>query len=82
MKQIPQLKSSSSSNDLAKTGKQQAGSRNTRGQFVPGVSGNPAGRPEGSRNRATLALQELMQSEGESVVQKALQMAFKAMRPC
>jgi hypothetical protein len=28
--------------------------RDERGRFVPGMSGNPAGKPPGTRNRATL----------------------------
>ena len=57
-------------------GDQQAVSRNRRGQFVPGVSGNPAGRAEGSRNRATIALQTILQAEGEQVVRQAVTMAL------
>lgn len=44
---------------------------------MPGVSGNPAGRKEGSRNRATLALQALLDGEGERVVRKAVEMALQ-----
>ncbi len=44
---------------------------------MPGVSGNPAGRREGSRNRATLALQALLDGEGERVVRKAVAMALE-----
>jgi hypothetical protein len=69
-------KSKSSRNDPGKTGEQQEVVRNERGQFVPGVSGNPAGRREGSRNRATLALQTLLDGEGERVVRKAVAMAL------
>jgi hypothetical protein len=45
------------------------------GQFAPGSSGNPAGRPPGSRNRATLLAQELLDGEGESIVRKAIEQA-------
>jgi len=69
--------SRSSRNDPGKTGEQQVVIRNERGQFVPGVSGNPAGRKEGSRNRATLALQALLDGEGERVVRKAVEMALQ-----
>jgi len=62
--------------DPDKTREQQEIVRNERGQFVPGVSGNPAGRREGSRNRATLALQALLDGEGERVVRKAVEMAL------
>ena len=30
-------------------------------QFTPGQSGNPSGRPHGSRNKATLALEALLE---------------------
>jgi len=71
-------KSKSNRPDPGKTGDQQAAIvRNERGQFVPGVSGNPAGRREGSRNRATLALQALLDGEGERVVRKAVEMALQ-----
>jgi hypothetical protein len=60
----------------AKAGDQQVVMRNARGQFVPGVSGNPAGRKQGSRNRATLMLQALLEGEGEKVVRKAVEMAL------
>src|SRR5215471_4814383 len=33
------------------------------------------GRPEGSRNKATLALQALLDSEGETITRKAIEMA-------
>jgi hypothetical protein len=41
--------------------------RTAAGQFAPGVSGNPAGRPKGSRNRATLFLEALRDGEGEAI---------------
>jgi len=36
-----------------------------QGCFKPGQSGNPAGRPKGSRHRATLAIEALLDGEGE-----------------
>ena len=64
-------------NEPDKTREQQAAVvRNERGQFVPGASGNPAGRKEGSRNRATLALQALLEGEGERIIRKAVDMAL------
>jgi len=54
--------------------------------FAPGVSGNPAGRPAGSRNRATLALEQLFDGEAEVRSRKAIEMAkggdLGAMRIC
>jgi hypothetical protein len=51
-----------------------------------GQSGNPAGRPQGSRNRATLAIEALLDSEGETLTRKAIEMAkggdATAMRLC
>jgi hypothetical protein len=50
--------------------------RNQRGQFVPGQSGNPAGKRPGTRNRATLLAAALAEGEAEAaarvVIDKAL----------
>ncbi|MDG1286787.1 MAG: DUF5681 domain-containing protein [Rickettsiales bacterium] len=44
-------------------------------QFSAGQSGNPSGRPKGSRNRATLAVQALLEGEGEAITRKAIESA-------
>lgn len=36
--------------------------------FQPGKSGNPEGRPRGSRNRSTTALRALLESEAEEAI--------------
>src|SRR5438876_8254533 len=38
--------------------------RTETGRFAPGASGNPAGRPKGARNRATLWEEALREGEG------------------
>jgi hypothetical protein len=38
------------------------------GRFVPGVSGNPAGKPPGARARATRLAEKLMAGDAEAVV--------------
>jgi Family of unknown function (DUF5681) len=40
-----------------------------------GVSGNPAGRPPGARNRATVLAETLLDDEAEAVVRKAIERA-------
>src|SRR3954454_13312350 len=64
----------------AKTGRQQ----DTR--FKPGQSGNPSGRPAGSRHRTSLAIDQLLDGEAEKITRKAIAMALDgdtvAMRLC
>ena len=60
---------------------------NHRGRpFKKGTSGNPKGRPPGSRNKATLACQELLDGEAEALTRKAVDMALggdiQALRLC
>jgi hypothetical protein len=45
-------------------------------RFQPGQSGNPEGRPKGSRNRATLALESLLDGEAEALTRKAIELAL------
>lgn len=46
--------------------------RKTDGKFA---SGNP-GRPKGSRHKTTLAIQALLEGEGEALTRKAVEMAL------
>jgi hypothetical protein len=49
--------------------------RDQAGRFVPGVSGNPIGRPKGALNRTTLAAMALLDSEAEMLTQRAIEAA-------
>jgi hypothetical protein len=50
-------------------------------QFGEGRSGNPAGRPKGSRNRSTLALEAIFEGEAEALSRRAIQMALEGDGP-
>jgi hypothetical protein len=43
--------------------------------FQKGECGNPAGRPRGSRNRATLLMESLLADDAEAIGRKAIEMA-------
>ncbi|HMA70399.1 MAG TPA: DUF5681 domain-containing protein [Xanthobacteraceae bacterium] len=44
--------------------------------FEPGQSGNPSGRPKGARNKATLAIEALIDDEAEALTRKVVAMAL------
>ena len=55
-------------------------------RFEAGKSGNPEGRSAGTRNRATVAIEVLLEGEAEAIGRKAIEMALDgdsmAMRLC
>jgi hypothetical protein len=63
----------------------QSPKRTTNARFPRGVSGNPAGRPVGSRNRSTIIEEQLLTHQ-EALIGKAIEMALKgdavALRLC
>ena len=64
-----------------KRGRQQVDTR-----FKPGQSGNPSGRPKGARHRTTVAIEALLEGEGEALTRKAIELAkagdMQALRLC
>ena len=54
--------------------------------FQPGQSGNPAGRPRGSRNRHTIASERLFDEEAEKLTRMLIDLAYRghpvALRLC
>lgn len=50
-----------------------------RGQgkpFQAGQSGNPGGRPKGARSRATMALEAILEGDGEAITRKVIELAM------
>jgi hypothetical protein len=43
--------------------------------FEKGRSGNPSGRPQGARNKTTLAVEALLDGEAENLTRKAIELA-------
>jgi hypothetical protein len=44
-------------------------------KWEKGQSGNPSGKPKGSLNKVTLAIQSLLDHEGEELTRKAIELA-------
>jgi hypothetical protein len=61
-------------------------SKSQKGQWLKGVSGNPAGRPRGRRNKATLAMEAALEQGAEQLIKKVMTTALEgdmaAMRLC
>ena len=66
----------------ARAGQKQANA----GQFKPGKSGNPRGRASGSRNRASLAVEQLLDGEAQALTRRCIELAMEgdttALRIC
>ena len=43
--------------------------------FQPGQSGNPAGRPRGARNKATVLMETLLDNDGEDLIRRYIEQA-------
>jgi hypothetical protein len=50
------------------------------GKWGKGTSGNPAGRPRGSRNKSTLIMEQLLADNAEQLMQKAIADALEGDR--
>ncbi len=50
--------------------------RDGGGRFLPGQSGNPAGRPRGARNRATLLVEALRDGEDAQILRVVVEKAL------
>jgi hypothetical protein len=64
----------------------QNGAKGRGRPFEPGTSGNPNGRPKGHRNKATLAMEELLDGDAPALTRKVIERALEgdmvAMRLC
>ena len=52
-----------------------APNQNNRGQYSKGSSGNPKGRPKGSRNQATVLIEQLLDGEAEEIAGACIRLA-------
>jgi hypothetical protein len=60
---------------LSMSRRENAGGNQGGGRFRPGQSGNPTGKPKGTRNRTTLAMEALLDGEAEAITRKAIDLA-------
>jgi Family of unknown function (DUF5681) len=51
--------------------------RPTNSRWKKGTSGNPSGRPTGSRNQSTIFFQELLSGQGEALIQKGIELSLQ-----
>jgi Family of unknown function (DUF5681) len=72
---VPEKTIERTGNEPEKGSKSLTQARRQGNRWKPGQSGNPAGRPKGSRNKATLIAEQLLGGSGEEIVSKAIDMA-------
>jgi hypothetical protein len=46
-------------------------------QFQPGQSGNPAGKAKGTKHRATMVVEALLEGEAEAIGRKCVEKVFE-----
>jgi len=63
-----------------------AGGDQESSRWPKGTSGNPAGKPKGTRHKTTMAVQELLDGEAEALTRKCVELAMEgdtvALRLC
>jgi hypothetical protein len=77
--EAPLLAATASAEDISHPAAavQDTNTQKPRGRpFEPGNSGNPQGRPKGSRNKMTMALEALLDGEGDAITRKAIEKAL------
>jgi hypothetical protein len=76
--QAPQVEPQVASNPQAQPEVEQTGKarRDHAGLWQPGQSGNPAGKPKGTRHAATKLAEALIDGQATQLVQKAIEMAL------
>ena len=61
-------------------------SNSNHGRFQKGISGNPSGRPPGSKNKSSLLIESLLDGEAEQLGRKVIELAkagnIAALRLC
>ena len=53
-----------------------SGAKQARGRFRPGESGNPKGRPQGSRNKVSLLVEGMIEGQAEALTRQAINFAM------
>jgi Family of unknown function (DUF5681) len=69
------MQAETTSEDDSRTAPPSSGPKPRGRPFVPGQSGNPNGRPKGARNKATTAVEALLEGEAETLTRRLIDKA-------